>query len=293
MGNYSIKDLETLSGVKAHTIRIWEKRYDIIKPDRTDTNIRKYSDMELKKLLNVAILNNHGHKISKIAKLCHGEICEELEKLNQRDDKFQVQIDTLVVAMVDLDRKKFQKILADSTQKVGFEATAINLLYPFLRKVGVMWQTDDINIPQEHFISSLVIQKLYVAIDQEYQPEMEGAKKALLFLPEGEYHEMGLLFYRYLMKKRGYETIYLGQSLPYPDLLKVVEAHRPDLLVTAFVANIPQDYLQNYLNRMSADFPSKTIVASGYQVCQAKFSIPENVKALKDVKEFISFIEKD
>jgi DNA-binding transcriptional MerR regulator len=293
MGHYSIKDLEKLSGIKAHTIRIWEKRYGVIKPTRTDTNIRVYCDTELKKLLNVAILNNHGHKISKIAKLKQDEICGELEKLNSSDREFQVQIDSLVVAMVDLDRRRFEKILGDSTLKVGFEETAIQILYPFLQKVGVMWQTDDINPAQEHFISSLIIQKLYVAIDQAYQPEKLNAKKALLYLPEGEYHEMGLLFYRYLMKKRGYETIYLGQSVPYNDLKKVVEAHNPDIIVTAFVASIPCESLLAYLVKVLHDFKDKTIVASGYQVCSFKLSPPKNVNTFQDVRQFISFIEKN
>ncbi|MBP9151430.1 MAG: MerR family transcriptional regulator [Flavobacteriales bacterium] len=292
MGHYSIKDLEKLSGIKAHTIRIWEKRYGVIKPTRTDTNIRVYCDTELKKLLNVAILNNHGHKISKIVKLKQIEICCELEKLNYSDRVFQVHIDSLVVAMVDLDRRRFEKILGDSTLKIGFEETAIKILYPFLQKVGVMWQTDDINPAQEHFISSLIIQKLYVAIDQAYQPEKLNAKKALLYLPEGEYHEMGLLFYRYLMKKRGYETIYLGQSVPFSDLIKVVNAHNPDIIVTAFVASIPCESLLNYLVKLSNDFKDKTIVASGYQVCNFKLSAPKNVNAFQDVQQFISFIEK-
>jgi DNA-binding transcriptional MerR regulator len=291
MGHYSIKDLEKLSGIKAHTIRIWEKRYGVIKPTRTDTNIRVYCDTELKKLLNVAILNNHGHKISKIAKLKQGEICCELEKLNSSDQEFQVQIDSLVVAMVDLDRRRFEKILGDSTLKIGFEETSINILYPFLQKVGVMWQTDDINPAQEHFISSLIIQKLYVAIDQAYQPENLNAKKALLYLPEGEYHEMGLLFYRYLMKKRGYETIYLGQSVPFSDLPKVVNAHNPDIIVTAFVASIPCESLLAYLFKVSNDFKDKTIIASGYQVCSFNLSVPKNVKTFQDVHQFISFIE--
>jgi DNA-binding transcriptional MerR regulator len=292
MGHYSIKDLEKLSGVKAHTIRIWEKRYNLIKPTRTCTNIRVYCDTELKKLLNIAILNNHGHKISKIAKLQKDEICSEVEKLNATEEQFQVQVDTLVVAMVELDRRRFEKILADSTLKIGFEETCIHILYPFLQKVGVMWQTDDINPAQEHFISSLIIQKLYVAIDQAYQPDNTNGKKVLLFLPEGEYHEMGLLFYRYLMKKRGYETVYLGQSVPYDDVVKIVQAHNPDILVTAFVGSGTCGQMETYLNRLGKDFNNKTIYASGYQVCHRDCSMPRNVKSVHTPYDFISLIEK-
>ncbi|MGB0368128.1 MAG: cobalamin B12-binding domain-containing protein, partial [Flavobacteriales bacterium] len=229
---------------------------------------------------------------SKIAKLEHKEICGELERLNSKEDQFQIQIDTLVVAMVELDRRRFEKILADSTLKIGFEETAIKVLYPFLQKVGVMWQTDDINPAQEHFISSLIIQKLYVAIDQAYQPSNTDAKKALLFLPEGEYHEMGLLFYRYLMKRRGFETVYLGQSVPYDDVVKIVQAHNPDILVTAFVGNGTCGQMETYLNKLGKDFSNKTIFASGYQVCQQDCSMPKNVKSVHTPYDFISLIEK-
>lgn len=291
MGHYSIKDLEKLSGVKAHTIRIWEKRYGVIKPTRTDTNIRVYCDTQLKKLLNVALLNNHGFKISKIAKLKHEDLCEELNRIAETGKKHSTHIDELVVAMVELDRRKFEKVLADCTLKMGFEETCIHVLYPFLQKVGMMWQTDVCSAAHEHFISSLIIQKLYVAIDQAYQPQVADTKKALLYLPEGELHEMGLLFYRYLMKKRGYETVYLGQSVPYPDLIKIVQAMNPDYIVTAFVSSISCDDLQSYLTDVSKAFKSKKIIASGHQVCNFERPVPKNVATVSCAKGFIELIE--
>lgn len=291
MGHYSIKDLEKLSGVKAHTIRIWEKRYGVIKPTRTDTNIRVYCDTELKKLLNVAALNNHGLKISKIAQLNHEDLCEELNKIAPVDKANCTHIDELVVAMVELDRSKFEKVLADCTLKMGFEETCIQVLYPFLQKIGVMWQTDACSAAHEHFVSSLIIQKLYVAIDQAYQPKLSKPKKALLYLPEGELHEMGLLFYRYLMKKRGYETVYLGQSVPYADLIKIVEALNPDYIVTAFVSSISCDALQAYLTDVSVAFKSKKIIASGHQVCSFERSVPKNVATVSCAKGFVELIE--
>ena len=159
MGKYSIKDLETLSGIKAHTIRIWEKRYGVITPDRTDTNIRTYCDEDLKKLLNIALLNNNGLKISKISKLNYEDLCQEVEKVAQTDTSYPTYIDRLVVSMVDLDRPKFEAILKDGTDKLGFEDFCIHVLYPFLQKIGVMWMANSVNPAQEHFISSLIIQK--------------------------------------------------------------------------------------------------------------------------------------
>lgn len=291
MGHYSIKDLEKLSGVKAHTIRVWEKRYGVIQPTRTDTNIRVYCDTELKKLLNVALLNNQGLKISKIAQLDHQQICAELQRLSDVDKANSTYVDELVLAMVELNRQMFEKILADCTLKMGFEETCIQVLYPFLQKVGVMWQTDACSPAHEHFISNLIIQKLYVAIDQAYTPDTNNKPKALLYLPEGELHEMGLLFYRYLMKKRGFETIYLGQNVPFADLVKIVKAHNPTHLVTAFVSAIACDNLEFYLTNMAQTFPDKKIIVSGHQVCCFDRQLPSNIDTVSTPHAFIERIE--
>ncbi len=290
MGKYSIKDLETLSGVKAHTIRIWEKRYGVITPDRTDTNIRTYCDSDLKKLLNIALLNNHGLKISKISKLKYEDLCQEVEKLAITETSYDTYIDRLIVAMVDLDRPKFEMLIREATEKMGFEGTCINILYPFLQKIGVMWMANSINPAQEHFISSLIIQKMYVATDQLYSPDAKE-KKAIFFLREGELHEMGLLFYRYLMKKRDVEVIYLGQSVPMVDLKQTVEAHKPDFLVTALVATLDEDALDAYLKSLAESFPKQKIIVSGYQVSQFKRPVAKNIIKVDDVHQYIDYID--
>lgn len=290
MGKYSIKDLETLSGIKAHTIRIWEKRYGVITPDRTDTNIRTYCDEDLKKLLNIALLNNNGLKISKISKLNYEDLCQEVEKVAQTDTSYPTYIDRLVVSMVDLDRPKFEAILKDGTDKLGFEDFCIHVLYPFLQKIGVMWMANSVNPAQEHFISSLIIQKMYVATDNLYTGDKKNSK-TIFFLREGEMHEMGLLFYRYLMKKRGTDAIYLGQSVPFEDLKQVVHAHKPEYLVTALVATLDDDSLGVYLNKMSDAFPNQKIIVSGYQVSQYAGQIPKNIIKTDDVHQFIDYID--
>jgi MerR family transcriptional regulator, light-induced transcriptional regulator len=290
MGQYSIKDLELLSGVKAHTIRIWEKRYGVITPDRTDTNIRTYCDEDLKKLLNVALLNNHGHKISKISKLKYQDLCAEVENIAITESSYDTYIDRLIVSMVDLDRPKFEKLLKEATDKMGFEGTCINVLYPFLQKIGIMWMANSINPAQEHFISSLIIQKMYAATDKLYTPELKE-KKAIFFLREGELHEMGLLFYRYLMTKRNVDAIYLGQSVPLVDLKQTVEAHKPDYLVTALVATLDEDALDAYLNSLSSSFPKQIIIVSGFQISQFKRSVPKNIVKVDDVQQYIDYID--
>ncbi|MCF8256559.1 MAG: MerR family transcriptional regulator [Flavobacteriales bacterium] len=291
MGHYSIKDLEKLSGIKAHTIRIWEKRYGLIVPDRTDTNIRTYSDDELKKLLNVSILNSHGIKISKIANLRPEDMNLELNRILDTDTKYESHIDSLVVAMVDLDRRRFEKILADCNLRMGFEDTCIRILYPFLQKVGLMWQTNAINPAQEHFISNLIRQKLFVAIDELYDPDPDNRPKVVMALPEGEMHELGLLFYRYLMERRGFNTIYLGQSVPFEDLVQTVQAHRADYMVTAFVACVGTESISDYVESIASRLPTVHVIATGGQVGQMASDDVDRVDYCSSVSAFISLIE--
>src|SRR6185436_6119767 len=197
MGKYSIKELEQLSGIKAHTIRIWEKRYTIINPERTATNIRFYSDENLKKIINVSLLNNHGFKISKIADMSLTEISDKILVLSEAKTEAHIYIDQLVVSMVDLDEEKFEKILNKLIDKFGFERSITEVVYPFMEKIGVLWQTGTITPAHEHFISNLIRQKLITSIASLPIPSNKS-KKAILFLPEGELHEIGLLFYHYI-----------------------------------------------------------------------------------------------
>jgi DNA-binding transcriptional MerR regulator len=261
MGQYSIKELEKLSGIKAHTIRIWEKRHRIISPTRTSTNIRLYSDNDLKKIINVAIVNNAGVKISHIARLSS----DELNRMVGQESEKSVgvaPIDQLIVAMVDLDEPAFEKLLAKLANKMGFEDLIIKVVYPFLEKIGILWQTGNITPAQEHFISNLIRQKLMVAIDSLPYPA-RSAPKALLFLPENEYHEIGLLFYHYIARKNLLRTIYLGQSVPYTDLKQIVETHQPKFIITSIVSTLNNDSLDGLMNRLSTDFKEQIILISG------------------------------
>lgn len=285
-GEYSIKDLEQLSGIKAHTIRMWEKRYDIIRPTRTDSNYRCYCDTELKKLLNIAVLNNNGYKISHIAKLTQEDINNALIRVAETDNRYQTQIDSLVIAMVELDRNKFERIFSHNILKFGFEDTFLHIIYPLLVKIGVMWQTSEIDPCQEHFLSNLIRQKLIVAIDGQYNPKEEYPYTFMLFLPEGELHELGLLFHTYMVKKYGFKTIYLGQSVPYNDLVKVHERHKPDYLLTAFVTPCSDERMTRYLTNLSKDCPGANIYITGSQACSCAQHIPENVKILRTADDF-------
>lgn len=284
MGNYSIKELEQLSGIKAHTIRIWEKRYGIIKPQRTATNIRFYSDEDLKKIINVSMLNANGFKISKISEMTDQEIFEKIFEISQSDSDNSVHINQLTVAMVDLDEEKFETSLSGLFLRYNFEQTMLEIVYPFLEKIGILWQSDKITPGQEHFISNLIRQKMIVAIDGLPLPSADRTK-ALLFLPEGELHEIGLLFYHYLARKAGFRTIYLGQTVPHADLKQVYAFHRPEIMITSITTALAATTTQDYLYKMADEFPCGKIFVSGLQVQQADFSLPRPLSLFKNALE--------
>lgn len=264
MGKYSIKELEQLSGIKAHTIRIWEKRHKIINPSRTSTNIRSYSDDDLKKIINVSLLNNSGIRISRIAEMTPEDMYDKVMQISETKTDADVHIDHLVVAMIDMEEEAFEKTLSNLILRNGFEKAVTETVYPFLEKIGILWQTHNITPAQEHFISNLIRQKMIVAIDGLPIPP-KTAKKILLFLPENELHELGLLFYHYVCRKAGYRTYYLGQNVPHIDLISVYKEHSPDLMVTA-VTSAPSLPIEKFLQQLSSDFPNTPIYISGYQV---------------------------
>lgn len=290
MSNYSIKDLEQLSGIKAHTLRIWEQRYNLLSPKRTDTNIRFYDDRDLKLILNVALLNDNGYKISKIAFMEPSEMREEVMKLTERTLTHDDQIHALTICMIEMDEDRFDKILSTNIIKLGFEQTMMNIIYPFMSKIGVLWQTGAINPAQEHFISNLVRQKLIVAIDG--QVGKSGGKKFLLYLPDGEYHETSILFASYLIKNEGHKVVYLGQSTPYDDLLSVYDLHQPDYLLTVITTSPAAETAQEYLNSISNRFPAATILVTGYQLIGQDFIYPPNVRLLNYIREIKTFLEE-
>jgi len=292
VSTYSIKDLEQLSGIKAHTLRIWEQRYNLLQPKRTDTNIRFYDDDDLKLILNVALLNDNGIKISKIASMSSHEVREEVMKLTERSLTHDDQIHALTICMIEMDEERFDKILSTNILKLGFEQTMLNIIYPFMSKIGVLWQTGAINPAQEHFISNLVRQKLIVAIDG--QLSQRGGKKFLLFLPEGELHEISLLFASYLIKSKGHKVVYLGQSTPNDDLLSVYKLHQPEFLLTVVTTSPSSEYVQEYVSALSERFSGAQLLVTGYQIIGQDLVFPENVQQLnyiRDVKDLLEELE--
>jgi MerR family transcriptional regulator, light-induced transcriptional regulator len=272
MAEYSIKELEKFSGVKAHTIRTWEKRYALVKPRRTPTKVRLYSDSDLRKIMNVAIATNAGVKISKIASLSADQLSDLVLKGSANRQAVATPIDKLILATVSMDERLFTKELRKIEATKGFEATVLEVLYPLLEKIGVLWQTGEVTPAQEHFISNLIRQKMFVAIDRLPLPDAK-ASKVILFLPEHEFHEIGLLFYHYLVRHVGHAGIYLGQSVPYDDLKRVVAAHKPRWIITSIITPRTKDLLKSYVGGLARDFRKQKIILSGFAT--AKFDVHE------------------
>jgi DNA-binding transcriptional MerR regulator len=286
MASYSIKELENLSGIKAHTIRIWEKRYNLIAPSRTETNIRYYCDKDLKRLLNIAILNRQGIRISEIAKLSDEELSERVVNLTLDSGDAAHNIEQLVIAMVDMSEVKFDRILSRYIMHEGFENAVINVIFPFFERIGILWQTGIINPAHEHFVSNLFRQKLMVAIDNIMVTESPKAKKFILFLPEGEYHELGLLFYNYLIRKSGQIVYYLGSSVPFNDVVETGKMVNPDYLFTTITALLSKDETIKYLRNLSKAFPLQKIFVTGQHIDQILMQPLSNVIKIMSPHDF-------
>lgn len=284
MGTYSIKDLEQLSGIKAHTLRIWEQRYQIIQPNRTETNIRLYSDEELKKILNIAFLNDNGYKISKIAKLSYDELQELVHEISLKEQPSNTFIDSLVINMLELDEFHFVKALNEITAKLGIKKTIYDILYPLLEKIGVLWQVGSINPAHEHFISNLVRQKIIVEIEKLSIPT-SSTKTIILFLPENELHEIGLLFNHYLAREFGYKTLYLGQSVPFDDLIEIVNTFPTNMFICSFTTCMEDALFENILNQYSNAFNGKTFFITGLQTLNYSKQLPSNFIIFKNLHD--------
>lgn len=255
MSIYSIKDLELLTGVKAHTIRMWEKRYNLISPGRTDTNIRFYTEDQLKRLLNMVLLNKSGFKISKIASFSDSELSCEVRKINNTLTDNALQIEQLISAMVNFDENAFITVLNKEFIKHGFEDTLLNVAYHFFEKTGILWQTGAITASHEQFVAAILKQKIYASLDKIMITPEENAPTIIFALPENEYHEIPLLSSNYIAKRRGFKTIYLGQNINFDELCEVIKFTNSTILITFFITSHDVDNISSYLTKLSRDFP--------------------------------------
>jgi len=286
MRHYTLYELEKVTGILAATIRVWERRYNIIKPKRTDTNRRWYDDDDLRRLINISIIYNSGIKISKIAKYSESELQEKVEFLTRDSIGSNIHINSLIVAMLTFNGNAVNEILLRSIINIGFEDTFSNVVFPFLRRVGIMWQTGSINTGAEHFVSNIFRRRLISAIDSLPPANDPKSKRVIMFLPDNELHELGLLFYSYLIRKLGHEVLYLGQATPFQALVEVNEKWRSDILVTGVISDLSISEPQEYLNNLSHTFKAQKILVSGsmaYEPAIEKYNNIYSIRSLSDL----------
>ncbi len=275
MNQFSIREIELLTGIKAHTLRIWEQRYNLPLPKRTETNIRYYEEADLKLLLNIAMLSRHGYKISQISRLNEEEIRKLAIEYSMRSEKHSVHIQTLIGAMLALDETVFEKTLSKSILQHGLEKTMMELIFPLMKLIGMMWQTGTINPAYEHFISNIIRQKILVAVDGQHIKNHPEQKKFLLFLPEGETHELGLLFANYMIRVAGHHTLYLGCNLPVKELSQISDSYLPDFIFTSITTGYPQMLAKGLLSEIQNNFSyAKFLVTGRFFMDHPNLTIP-------------------
>ncbi len=254
MQEFSIKDLETFTGIKAHTIRMWEQRYGILEPQRTSTNIRYYTDSDLKKLLNISLMNALGYRISKIAEMTDDEIQAVIKDASQNQSREQHYLNMLKISMLNYDEELFYSVTNSYIEETGVEEMFIFLILPFMNQVGLLWLTSAICPAQEHFISNLIRQRLFGFVDGLSGQESTEEVPLVMYLPQGEIHDISLLTMHYMAKRRGYRSIFLGQSVPFDDLIEVAKKF-PKLKFVSYSTTTPSTkQAAQYLDRINREF---------------------------------------
>jgi DNA-binding transcriptional MerR regulator len=283
---FSIKDLESFTGIKAHTIRIWEQRYGILAPTRTDTNIRKYCDRDLKYLLNVCLLNSMGIKISKIAQMQEQQIAEFILNKLQKESSEQHFQQMLKISMVNYDEDLFHQISDQYIKDHGMIKTFTNLYVPFLEQIGLLWQAGAICPSNEHFISNLIRQKLITRIDAIRTPA-KHPETFVLYLPQQEIHDITLLVLHYQLKAAGFKSIFLGLSVPFEDLEQVVKRLGPVHFVSIFTTNPSSSLVGDYLLRISQAFKDTgaKFYLTGYMVQSVQDFDKETIQIFETAKQ--------
>lgn len=265
MNQFSISQLAQFSGIKAHTIRMWEQRYNALSPQRSEGNTRYYDNTQLIRLLNIVSLMDEGYKVSQLCRLSDLELAQRLKEIqNQNDPKNpeEYYISQLVAAGMNYDEWHFEKVFSHCVLKMGMKEAYLKVLYPMISRTGLLWAQSEFLPGHEHFISNIVRQKFFTALDS-LPPINEQGKGWLLFLPENEFHELGLLHAHYLIRASGKKSFYLGANLPLDSLVSSVKQINPDNLLLFMVHDETQERAQAYLDELSGLFPDKNIYVAG------------------------------
>lgn len=295
MNLFSISQLAQFSGVKPHTIRIWEQRYNALKPNRSEGNTRYYDNSQLRRLLNIVTLIESGHKVSELGSLSDEELSELLGKaknLDTHSEPTEYFISQLIAAGTSYDEASFEKSFSHCLLRFGMKDAYIKVLYPMLGRIGMLWASDKLAPAHEHFISNLVRQKLFTAIDYLPAPNSES-DSWLLFLPENEYHEIGLLFAYYMIRLSGRKATYLGSNVPLKSLMSAVNDTKPDNLLFFLVHNDFPDQIQTLLDKLRSGLIKEKIFLTGNPKLISQLQTNQEVRWLKtveDLKQLLPFV---
>ena len=289
MGHFSISDLEQLSGIKAHTIRMWEQRYGLLKPVRTATNIRMYSEDDLRRLLNVTTLCARGQRISQVARLSDDEISEAVLACCDDAHDYHLQVNALLAAMLGFDEPRLNQLLSEAAQSLGFERMMLSVAYPLLQRIGLMWLAGTVDMAQEHMLAHLLRQKILAATDALPAVPIT-AKRWVLFLPAEELHELALLFMNYLLRVRGHHTLYLGQNLPLVGLANVGASYRPDALVAVLTSQPERGRVADFARELRGHFPEAQLVLYGPLARQEGLELPPNCVSPALMTDFLDVV---
>ena len=284
---FTIKDLENISGIKAHTIRIWEKRYNLLAPKRTDTNIRYYTSNSLKKLLNIVLLKDNNYKISKIAAMPADAIQNTARELANKDALNQHSFQAFKLAMIQFDSTLFNTTYTNLLQNSTFSEITKTYFIPLLNFVGLLWQTNTLIPAHEHFISNLITQKILVQTENLTYSSLNASTTYVLFLPEHEIHEIGLLYVNYELLLRGFKTIYLGRSLPIDNLSTFFNSDTKMCFITSITVSPTRDLLESYFKELDTLLNAKNhnLMAAGNKLEEI-----ENITFKSNVKLYPSIV---
>jgi len=292
--SFTIKNLEHLSGIKAHTIRIWEKRYNLFEPQRTDTNIRMYDLENLQKLLNVTLLYNNGYKISKIARLSPKEVTTNIHSLTINKTADDWSIGLFKLAMINFDQRLFTKTFNELLEQFSFREIFKNVFIPLMNELGVLWQTNSISPSHEHFITSLVKQKIHALCEElQVKETRRSDRRFVLFLPDNEIHELGLLYLQYEVLNTGFQCVFLGQSVPIESLKNLVDIGEPITFISYFTIEPTQDKINGYLNTFSSEIIqniSCDLWILGYQTRFIEEELPKKIRSFNSIDDVVKML---
>lgn len=289
MNQFSISDIETLSGIKAHTLRIWEQRYNLMSPTRKKSRHRIYNNEDLKYILRISYLYHKGLKISKIAALSEEEIRSRSLDMDQHELDYAIYINQLTESSIDLNQERFEEVFILMVGQLGYEASVTNVLFPLLNKIGLLWMVNSVTPAQEHFASAIIINKMVAALNSLPPIPYTGGRRVLVFTPEGELHEIPMLFIQYQLKKRQVPVISLGKNTPVAALREVIDANPCSHIYFHLVTNLMNHPLDQYLQTLVTIFPAQEIYFSGMNL--PSIQLPSQVRYLRNRQSVHDFLQ--